>query len=156
MNNQNSNQTETSLLCSVGWSQVDRKKIASSVYPLIEMQKAYGRQLDLELIMKGWQAVLSDYSADHVCYALKVYMKKSSDFPAPADLIKILEPEEPKITESQYVQACKQQERNGWLRFSYEQGIIDDYRKQNAAKHESYEIESETIKKLINVKRIEG
>lgn len=100
---------------------------------LSENQKNYGKKYDIEKLVTGFEFVMAEeYSVEQVLYALKLYMKTNSDMPAAADIISILSPEERKITEAEYVNAVKYQERHNWYdMFSDAQMIIDKYREQN-------------------------
>jgi len=120
------------------------------VYPLAEMQKAYGREIDAKLVMQGWQLVLADkYNGDQICYALKQYaLSGGDDFPSPKNLEDILNPEAPRITTAEYVQACQTHERNHFPMYSAESRIIADYKKQREEERVDYEIECDTVKQI--------
>lgn len=115
-----------------GWDLEDKKKIAAIVYPLIEMQKNYGKQIDAKLLMQGWELVLSDkYNGDQICYAVREYaLRVGDDMPSPKNINDILDPPEKKISFAEYREAVKEQERNNWPMMSDAQGIIDLYRQQ--------------------------
>ena len=99
--------------CSNGWTADEKRAIAAITFPLIEMQKQYGKQLNAKLLMQGWEIKFGGrFSIEQLLYALNIYTDKHSDFPAPSDLIAILEPEPPKVTESEFIAAQKWQERN--------------------------------------------
>lgn len=148
----NNNPIETSKASANGWTDDDKKLIAAMVYPMAEMQKAYGRKLDVKLLMRGWEMVLADkWNGPQICYALKEYaIKGGDDFPSPKNLADILVPTEPKITEAQYVQACKAQERNNFPIFSEDLDIIHAYRKQNDEVRENFHIENDKIAALVS------
>lgn len=74
------------------------------------------------------------YTVPQVIFALEKYTDLKNDIPAPADILAILNPplpEKPRITEAQYIQACKAQEKNGYPAFSTEYMLIQEYKKQN-------------------------
>jgi len=140
-----------------GWSADDKRKIANAVKPLLEMQKSYGRTLDTKTVLRGWQMLLQNkYNAEQICYAVYRYMKQKSDFPAPADLIKILTPQENKISAQEYWHAKDQWTKEGFPRFSYYAQIVKDYEAQQSAETESHRLENENLHKLAenNIKRI--
>ena len=115
------------------WNNEDKKNLAVVVIPLIEMQKAYGKTLDMKAILRGWQALLSDkYTVEQVIYALGVYCLERDDFPSPANINKILNPDKPKITNSQYVAAQDYQKRNNYPQFSQQRDLIKEYEAQES------------------------
>lgn len=115
------------------------------MFPLLEIQKTFGKVYDAKFLLQGWELLLaSRFTGKQVAEALIQYAQNNSDFPAPANIIEILQPTVKKISEREYHQAIKDYERNGFKQFSYEWQIIQDYRKQEAreygetkAKHDS-------------------
>ncbi len=122
------------------------------------MQKAYGRQLNAKLIMQGWEIKFSErFTVEQLLYALDKYTDKHDDFPSPANLIEILQPEEPTVTEAQFIAAQKWQERNhDWSQYTEASETIAAYRKQNDEKRAEYSIVCEKVRQIANasVKRI--
>ena len=96
------------------------------------------------------------FSAKQVVYAIDKYTDTKNDIPAPADIINILTPEEPKITHAQYMEALEAQKRNGYPQFSSEAYLIKDYKKQQNEKADIAEQENNKIMQLASnsVKRI--
>ena len=73
------------------------------------------------------------------------------------NIVNILEPEEPKVTEAQFVEAQKWQERNkNWSEFTDAADTIKRYRKQNDEARQNHTIQCEKIKEIAaaSVKRI--
>lgn len=99
---------------------------------------------------------MSDFTADQVCYAMKKHLLTNDDFPKPCHIVEILQPKEKLITEAEYVQACKWQERNGFPVFSDALDIIEAYRKQNNETRKQQRIENEKVQAMVSnsVKRI--
>lgn len=150
MENNNQNQSEQKNSFKNGWSLEEKRAIAAVVYPLIEIQKSYGRELDAKLVMQGWEAFLSDkFSGELIVYALKKYALERRDIPTPADIVEILEPKEPQISEAQYVQACKEQERNGFPVFSDAKATIEKYKQQNQKKHDDFKSNNQEILSIV-------
>ena len=121
------------------------------------MQKAYGKQIDLRALLKGWEFVLSKkYTVEQVIYALEKYLEQKDDIPTPANLIAILNPEKPKITTAQYIAARDNQKRNGYPMYSSDSQIISDYETQEATVQEDFKIECKEIAQIVgnSVKRI--
>lgn len=129
-----------------GWNQEDRKQIISVVLPLIEMQKAYGRTLDIKLVMSGWEMILaSKYNADQICYALKEYALTKEDFPTPASINNILNPPKPEITQAEYVAAKDWQKRNDYPIFSEALDVIKAYEEQEKSKRVNFKSNNEKL-----------
>jgi hypothetical protein len=134
------------------WNNEDKKLLVSVVAPLIEMQKAYGKVMDMKLVLKGWEALLADkYTVNQVIFALKEYALKKDDFPSPANINLILNPKKPKITQAEYIAAQKYQERNNYPQFSQQRDIIKEYEKQEGSAREDV---SPIMLEALSVKRI--
>lgn len=105
--------------------------------------------------MKLWRLKLeSRYSIAQVLWALDKYTDRKSDVPVPADIIQILNPESPKITQAEYVNALKVQEKNNHDRFSVEAQIIEDYNKQNNRERDRVFAEKKEIESLAPDNRV--
>lgn len=123
------------------------------------MQKAYGRTLDVKLVMSGWEMVLADkYNADQVCYALKEYALGKEDFPTPASINNILNPAKPKITQAEYVAAREWQKTNNrYDKFTDAYDIIKGFEKQESQEREDYTVNQSMFDVARNsIKRIES
>jgi len=122
------------------------------------MQKAYGREMNARIVMQGWEIKFAGrFTIEQILYALDVYTDKHDDFPSPANLIEILQPEEPKVSEAQFIAAQKWQERNNdWSAYTDAAETISRYRRQNEEKREVYQITCEKVAQLAasSVKRI--
>lgn len=117
---------------------------------LINGQKTYGRDYSVSDTFAYYELKLqSRYSAEQILYAVDKYTDTKNDIPAPSDIINILNPEAPKITEAQYVNACKEQERNGFPAFSAESVIIENYGKQNSDEQAEFKIQNEEIAGMV-------
>ncbi len=97
--------------------------------------------------MKGWEAILAPkYSGDQIVYALTKYaLERGDDFPSPKNLHEILNPPKPRITEAQFVEAQKWQERNGYPMFSDAKETIDDYKEQEKEKQQVWKFENQEL-----------
>lgn len=140
-----------------GWTVDEKKALAAVTFPMIEMQKQYGRKMDPKLVMQGWEIKFAGrFTIEQILYALDRYTDQSSDFPAPADIVNILEPKEPEITTAQYVAAQDWQKRNGYPMFSDAKETIDRYEAQQGKKAENFNVQCDEIKKMASayVKRI--
>lgn len=135
--------------CRSGWATDEKKALAAVAFPLIEMQKQYGRKMDPKLVMQGWEIKFAGrFTIEQILYALDRYTDEHSDFPAPSDIVNILEPKEPEITTAQYIAAQDYQKRNNYPMFSEAKDIIDLYEKQQGEKRENFTVQCDEIKKL--------
>lgn len=117
-----------------------------------QMQKTYGKDVNIEILGKGFQFAFEDqYTMDQVLYALKIHLKNSTDFPTPAHVTAILNPVKPRPSYADYIAALDWQKRNrDWSAFSYEAGVIRDYRlafQADVKAHDEQEREIEMIGK---------
>jgi len=150
-------QSTTNANCRSGWKADEKRALAAVTFPLIEMQKQYGRIMDPRLVMQGWEIKFAGrYAIEQLLYALNKYTDKRSDFPAPADLIAILEPEEPKVTVAEYVAAQKWQENNGYPRYSNAYDTVKRYEAQQREARQTVESIRKDVLQLAaaSVKRI--
>lgn len=137
------------------WTNEQKRKIFEAAAVITEMQKAYGKQINLKAMLKGWEMILAEkYNAEQICFALRKYMERYSDIPAPADIIRMLEPEEPQITYAEYKHAIEQHAKEGYPMFGYYGGIIDQYEGQQLRKRESYLLERDKVLALEDSSRI--
>ena len=99
------------------------------------------------------------FSAQDVLAAIDVYTDRASDIPQPADLIKIMTPEKPKITQAEFIYAQEQHRLEGYPAHGYYGGIIRDYERQQGTErtptpHQILESRKNAVsqdgKKLIN------
>ena len=145
MENQNSQEKQKNY-----WTKSEAEKIIQILSVLINGQKTYGKEYSVKDTFAYYRLKLeSKFSADQVIYGMDKYTDTKNDIPAPSDIINILNPEAPRITEAQYVNACKAQERNGFPAFTAESVIIEDYRKQNSEDQEDFKIQNEAIAGLV-------
>ena len=137
--------------CKAGWTNDEIRKLASVLFPRIEMQKQYGRSIDPKLVMRGWQVKMAHrFSVDQILFALDVYTETHSDLPAPSDIIQILNPEPPQISDAEYVQAQRWQEANGYPIFSEAKDTIEKYRAQAKKRHDDFKTHTQKLAALSN------
>lgn len=115
------------------WTTEEKNEIAIALHFLATVQKNYGRPIDVRDTIKAWEFVMaSKYTATQVIAAMRTYLENSSDMPTPADLIKIISPPEPRITQDEYRNALEQHKAEGYPMFGYYGGIIKKYKEQQA------------------------
>jgi len=116
----------------------------------MEMQKAYGQKYDPKVTMQAWEYKLAGrFSIEQIIYALDKYTDKHEDFPTPKNIIEILNPEAPRISEAEFVAAQKWQERNAFPVFSDAKDVIDKYNEQEHKKRGDFNIECKKLKELV-------
>ena len=126
------------------WTQSEAAQIIKMLSVLINGQKAYGKDYSVKDTFAYYELKLQGkFSAEQILYALDKYTDTHNDIPAPSDIINMLKPQEPRVTEAQYVNACKEQERDGFPQFSVAYMTIADYKKQNYEEKETYEMITE-------------
>jgi len=138
------------------WTNEDKREILKTFTVLATIQKTYGKDIDIKPTLQAWEFLLDDYPANSVIEAMKVYMKTSSDMPTPADIIAILSPVKPKITQAEYIHAQKQHALEGYPMHGYYGGIIREYEAQEADGREKPLEIADSLKQSIglDVKRI--
>lgn len=97
------------------------------------------------------------YTASSVLKALSDYSDKKNDMPAPADLIAIMNPEKPRISQAEFIHAKKQWELEGYPSYSYYAMIVKDYENENHEERvEHGKIEDKRLLEIVqnSVKRI--
>lgn len=139
------------------WQTTEIASLAKAIAFCYRNQNTYKEPLDLDVRVAGWRFVLEEeFSVEQVLYGLREFMKKSTDMAVAANIYKILNPEPPKVTEAQFVQAQRWQERNGYPIFSDALTTIAKYHEQNKQAQKGFESECKRIDGLVNnsVKRI--
>lgn len=140
------------------WTVEEKKALAAVTFPLIEIQKPYGREMNAKLVMQRWEIKFAGrFTIEQLLFALDRYTDKHDDFPSPSNIIEILEPEEPRVTTAEFIAAQKWQERNqNWSEFTDAHDTIKRYQRQKNEEKENYKITNEKILSLAasSVKRI--
>lgn len=131
------------------WTKSEQESLVMTLTVLINGQKGYGRQHSVKDTYAYYRAKLERrFTVSQVLYALDVYTDKQNDIPAPADVIQILDPPKPRITEAQFIEAQKWQERNGYPMFSDAKTLIEKYRKQEAEKQDEHKSQRDMIQAI--------
>jgi hypothetical protein len=113
------------------WNQSEVENITKTLAVIINGQKAFGKDYSLKDVLAYYNLKLNGrYSADQVISAIMAYTDMKNDVPAPADLITIIKPPEPKITYAEYKYALEQHAAEGYPMFGYFGIIIKDYEGQ--------------------------
>ena len=117
----------------------------------------YNQGIDMDMILNKYKIYFEGkFSIDHVIYAIHEHCKRSKEVPRVSDLNAILDPEPPKTTVGEYLQAKKEYERNGFNQHSSEYQVIKDYEAQKEAEKEKFNITNQRILEIAQgaIKRI--
>lgn len=139
------------------WTRSDVENLTKALTVIIEGQNAYGKKYDLENIFNYMRLKLErKFTVDQVLFALDLYTNRNDDIPTPSAIINILDPQKPRITEAEFVEAQKWQEANGYPMFSAAKETIDEYKKQQSEGREEFKMPEEFLSLAKNaIKRIE-
>jgi hypothetical protein len=96
--------------------------------------KTYGKDPgQLDAVIDLFMFALADYSAEQVAKAFRQYVLKASDFPAPADIVQLIERDgRPPLDKAVYLQICKKdpmlRSRQEWdYKAEFERTVMEDY-----------------------------
>ena len=107
-----------------------KKRLSESLVLFHDALKTYGKQPDqLEAVTKLFIFALADYTEKQIVDAMVYYTKNYSDFPAPADIVQIIERgNKPPFEKVIYLNICK---KDGEDRTREEWDYKRDYEKWN-------------------------
>jgi hypothetical protein len=134
------------------WTNTQIQKLIQTISVVVTQQNDYGKEVNVIDTIEYFKMKLqSRYTVDQVIYAIDIFTDRSDRIPTPADLIKILDPEQPRITEAQYVEACRYQERNGFPSYSDAALIKKQYEDQEKDRREEAQpITDERVKGILD------
>ena len=132
------------------WTSEEKSQLLDVLQTVAEMQHSYGKQVDPEKMLKGYQLILENkLSANIVIEGIGKFLERNRDLPSPSDINNIVNPEPEKLSNARYVQACERLKRHG----------IDFYEQRQDDKKfiAAYEAEqSEAVKQKQEVPEIAG
>lgn len=106
------------------WTTEDKKQIMQVLRTVCEMQNNYGKQVNPENMLKGYQLVLEKHlTASEVIQGIGMFLERNRDLPAPADINNIMNPAPEPLSPARYQQAITRLNRNG---FDYYDGRNED------------------------------
>lgn len=76
---------------------------------------------------------------DAILEAIDIHVDMSNKVPSPSDIKKIIEPEEILVTDAEYIEACKYQERNGYPMLSDAAETKRKYTEQRRASRDKFD-----------------
>jgi hypothetical protein len=111
--------------------------------------KDYGQDVDLDIILTKYRIYFEqEFSTEQVIYAIHRHCERSIEIPRIGNLMDILKPQTPVITEAQFIEAQRWQERNSFPMISDAKETIELYKAQNAKKRQDHKIQSDEIKAI--------
>lgn len=134
---------------SANWSNPQKQDLTKALSVISAAQKSFGRDVNVRDMLAYYEMKLSGrFSVEQVLYALGIYTDRKNDIPAPADIIDILNPEPPLISQAEYVAALKYQERNGYPPYSAEKFLIQNYESQQGRIRADHDLRKQEIAAL--------
>ena len=134
------------------WTQEEKTELTKVFIFLEKIQKTYGREIQMRETLQAWEFLLSPmYSVGEIIEALKIYILKKNDIPAPSDIVAILSPERPKISHAEFIHANEQWAKENYSPYSPNAQIVREYRNQESDNRDKpFEI-AESIKEIAKV-----
>jgi len=141
------------------WTTEDKTKILQVFSVMATIQKAYGRDIDVKPTLQAWEYLMaSQFTAEQVVSAMELYMRQSSDMPAPSDIIALMTPPPPaKITQAEFIHAKEQWKLDGYPPYGQHRMIVKQFEAEQAAERDPVApIEDKRILEIVqnSVKRI--
>lgn len=100
-------------LPSLSTSADGKKSLAVLLSQCFEVQKLYGKEPEnMETTLQVFISVLGEYSPEDVTEAFKKHMKRSNEFPTPADIANIIDPEPKPLDKTVYVNLCRRRDHD--------------------------------------------
>lgn len=89
-------------------SNAEKEALSLALGRVCELQKQFGKTTaELETMVEGFCWILGDYPMSTILDAIRVYVKKNNDIPVPADIEKIINPPQERLSGAVYIQLKK-------------------------------------------------
>lgn len=146
MQNENQKQNSSQNRPPISWPNTEIQKLIMAMTVYFSDLKEYGQDINLKLMLNKFRVYFeAEFSVDHVIWAIHEHCKRSREIPRISDLMAILKPEPPKVSEAQYIQAVKEYERNGFNQYTDAYTTKKAYEDQQTDKREQHKITNEQI-----------
>ena len=90
--------------------------LARAIAQCCALQKAYGKTpAEVETLVDGFAMVLGEYPLEDVQQGFREYLKRNSTIPAPADIVNIIDPPEPKYSTTMYMNLMSKKKKCDYL-----------------------------------------
>jgi hypothetical protein len=140
------------------WKSTEIEGLSKALAVVCIVQNAYGTESQFAARLDFWIMKLEKkYTVNQVIHALDIYTDRHSDVPTPSDIINILNPEKPKITQTEYIANKEKWAKEGYKSHCYYLGIMREFEAQEEQqRNEAKPITDETLLKLAHdsVKKI--
>ena len=132
------------------WTTLEQEELTKTLAIIINGQKAYGKEYSVRDVYEYFKMKLqSRFNVEQIVFALNEYTDRENDIPSPADIIKILNPEKPKITQSEYIAAKDWQKRNNrYDEYTDAYDVIKGYAAQEQGERQA---QLERVKKIQSI-----
>lgn len=133
------------------WQEDEIKQLSMALTFAYKNSDTYGQPLELQSRVDAFKFCLEgEYDVEDILGAIKQHMKKSSEMVKPSHVNLILSPVKPEITQTEFIHAQKQWERDGFKAFCPHKEVIDAYRKQEEdVREEHAQITDKRVLKLL-------
>jgi hypothetical protein len=105
----------------------EKRQLLAALSKVCALQKQYGKSAtDLETLVEGFLWVLGNYPMNEILLGIAEYVKRNSDIPAPADIVKIIDPpkQEWKPDWAVYITLKKRIQQDGYYPYSDEREFL--------------------------------
>lgn len=100
-------------LPSLSTSPEAKKTLAVLLNQCFEVQKLYGKEPEnMKTVLQVFVSILGEYEPQAVVDAFRTHLKRSNEFPTPADIVKLIDPEPQPLDKSVYVNLCKRRDND--------------------------------------------
>ena len=153
------NQTLSQSNANKSWTSTEIGEFTKEFAKICIGQNAYGTESQFALKVEYWLSKIQrhGYTINQVLHALEVYTDRNDGIPTPSDIINILSPVKPKITQTEYITAKENWAREGYKSHCYYLGVMREFEAQEGEqRNESQPITDEKVLSLGNnsIKRI--
>jgi hypothetical protein len=142
------------------WSNSDKAELIKTMAVIVNGQNSYGKTHNLAHLIDYYTMKLEGrFPMSSIIYALNLYTDRKDDVPTPADIINIIDPQKPRITQAEFIHAKEQHKLEGYKNYSYYGRIVKDYEAQEEqGRLPQSHITNGPIKSIIaqSIKKIEG
>jgi len=139
------------------WTQEEKDQLVMYLTLAMKGQKTYSKE---ELTDKlAWYKMKLEgrYTMAQIIYAMDIFTDSNNQVPVPSDIINILNPVKPKITQTEYITAKENWAREGYKSHCYYLGVMREFEAQEGEqRNEAQPITDEKVLSLVNnsIKRI--
>ena len=136
------------------WTPEEKKQIFEAYSIQVDGANKYGEKPNIKANLRVLEAMFAErFTGEQVVKVIYSHMLKSTEIIKPAHIEAILNPPPVKITQAEYIEACKQHQNEGRPLTGYYKTKIDAYDKQEGSAREEQVLITGDIKKMLPTKR---